>query len=405
MPLYRYDAFDRKGIKKTGTLDASSSAAAKEVLRTQGLMPIAMAEVSYESNTSLWSQLSEAPVQPKSVIVFTKQLAVLSRSAVPLLQALELLIEQFEGRFKRILIKIKDGVKSGEPFAKELAKHPKIFSNVYVQLVKAGEASGKLDGILDRLTEYLERSAETKTRINKAIQKPLITIIAAIVVLGLMLVLVVPGITEVLTKMGKELPMQTRILIALSDFLKNNAKEFGVMLAGLILWFSYWRTTQSGRYKIDELLLRFPLTAYFSKTKAVVQFSKTLGMLLESGVNLSEALNIVCAVVENAVLARQLSTARDKIIKEGKIARYLKETGMFPNIALYMIGTGEQSGKLGQMLLVVGNDYDVELSNLTDKMVESINPVLTMVMGGMVLFIVMAIMLPMLSMSDVKSFR
>ncbi len=405
MPLYRYDAFDRKGIKKTGTLDVSSPAAAKEVLRTQGLMPIAMAEVSYESNTSLWSQLSEAPVQPKSVIVFTKQLAVLSRSAVPLLQALELLIEQFEGRFKRILIKIKDGVKSGEPFAKELAKHPKIFSNVYVQLVKAGEASGKLDGILDRLTEYLERSAETKTRINKAIQKPLITIIAAIAVLGLMLVLVVPGITEVLTKMGKELPMQTRILIALSDFLKNNAKEFAVMLAGLILWFSYWRTTQSGRYKIDELLLRFPLTAYFSKTKAVVQFSKTLGMLLESGVNLSEALNIVCAVVENAVLARQLSTARDKIIKEGKIARYLKETGMFPNIALYMIGTGEQSGKLGQMLLVVGNDYDVELSNLTDKMVESINPVLTMVMGGMVLFIVMAIMLPMLSMSDVKSFR
>lgn len=405
MPLYRYDAFDRKGIKKTGTLDVSSPAAAKEALRTQGLMPIAMAEVSYESNTSLWSQLSEAPVQPKSVIVFTKQLAVLSRSAVPLLQALELLIEQFEGRFKRILIKIKDGVKSGEPFAKELAKHPKIFSNVYVQLVKAGEASGKLDGILDRLTEYLERSAETKTRINKAIQKPLITIIAAIVVLGLMLVLVVPGITEVLTKMGKELPMQTRILIALSDFLKNNAKEFGVMLVGLILWFSYWRTTQSGRYKIDELLLRFPLTAYFSKTKAVVQFSKTLGMLLESGVNLSEALNIVCAVVENAVLARQLSTARDKIIKEGKIARYLKETGMFPNIALYMIGTGEQSGKLGQMLLVVGNDYDVELSNLTDKMVESINPVLTMVMGGMVLFIVMAIMLPMLSMSDVKSFR
>ena len=260
-------------------------------------------------------------IELKTVILFTKQLSVLLKSAIPLLQAFELLLEQFEGKFRRILINIKDGIKSGESLAKELAKNPKIFSNVYVQLVKAGEASGKLDQILSSLTEYLEKTAETKKRIKKATTGPIMMLLFALLVVVGLLTVLVPKLTGMFSKMGKELPLPTRILVVASDALLNH---FFVLTGGIIVFiiaFSYWKSTPSGKYKLDALFLKLPMTSYFSKTKAVVQFSKTLGMLIESGVNLSEALDIVCNIVDNTVLTNKLKEARDNIIKEGKIAK------------------------------------------------------------------------------------
>jgi type II secretory pathway component PulF len=400
MPLYRYDSYNRRGGKAAGTIDAASVAAAKELLKGQGLMPITVVEVSGESSQSFLASMLEKPVDSKTVILFTKQLAVLLRSAVPLLQAIELLVEQFEGKFRRVLIAVKDAIKTGEPLAKELAKHPKIFSNVYVQLVKAGEASGKLEPILERLVSYMERSEETKKKVSKAMRQPIITLgFAVLVVVGLLTVLV-PKLTSMFTKMGKELPVPTKILIAMSGFLTNYFQAMGIGIVLFVIGFVYWKSTPTGRYQWDSLMLSFPLTAYFSRTKAVVQFSKTLGMLMESGVNLSEALDIVCNIVDNRVLTVKLNHARDKIIKEGKIAKYLSETGIFPKIALYMVGTGEQSGKLGQMLLTVGDDYEVELAELSDGLTEKINPIMTMVMGLIVGFIVVSIFMPMMSMGD-----
>lgn len=400
MPLYRYDSYNRSGGKASGTIDAASIAAAKEQLRAQGLMPIVVSEVKGEGSQSFFAGLFEKPVDAKQVILFTKQLAVLLRSAIPLLQAIELLVDQFEGKFRRVLISIKDAIKNGEPLAKELAKHPKIFSNVYIQLVKAGEASGKLEPILERLVSYLEHSEETKKKVTKAMRQPLITLTFAILVVVGLLTVLVPKLTAMFTKMGKELPLPTQILIAVSNFLTNNFTSAAVGLAVSGLIFVYWKSTPKGRYQWDTIMLRFPLTAYFSRTKAVVQFSKTLGMLMESGVNLSEALDIVCNIVENKVLAVKLNKARDNIIKEGKIAKYLSETGIFPKIALYMVGTGEQSGKLGQMLMTVGDDYEVELAELSDGLTEKINPMMTMIMGVLVGFIVVSIFMPMMSMGD-----
>ncbi len=400
MPLFHYESYSRRGAKVTGTLDAPSAQTAKDILQGQGLMPVKIVDASTEGARFFLSSLFEKKVDLKTLILFTKQLSVLLKSSVPLLQALELLIEQFEDPFRRTLVNIKDGVKSGESFAKELAKYPKIFTNVYVQLVRAGEASGKLDTILLRLTEYLERSAETKKKVKKAMATPLITLsFAFLVVIGL-LVGLVPKIKGVFSKMGHDLPIPTKILIALSDFFVNHFTVAIGSFIGCILLFTYWKSTPSGKLKVDEFLLKFALTAYFSKTKAVVQFSKTLGMLLESGVNLSEALDIVSNIVENKVLVQKLMGARDKIIKEGKIAKYLKETGIFPHIASYMISTGEQSGKLAEMLLTVGGDYENELNDLSDSLTAKINPIMTMVMGLIVLFIVAAIFLPIMSMGD-----
>lgn len=400
MPLYQYDAFNRRGGRVAGTIDAASSQNAKELLKGQGLMPVKIAEVMGDSGGFSLQSLFENPIELKTVILFTRQLAVLLKSAIPLLQAIELLTEQFDGKFKRILISVKDGLKSGEPLSKELNKYPTVFTNVYVQLVKAGEASGRLDLILDRLSSFLEKTEETKKRIKKAMSYPIMMLsFAALVVIG-MLVGMVPKIKGIFSSMGEKLPLPTRMLMVSSDFLLAHyfLLIIGLLVVGVL--FKYWKSTASGKYKIDELLLRFPLTAYFSRTKAVVQFSKTLGMLLESGVNLSEALDIVCNIVDNKVLTQKLLSARDKIIKEGKIATYLRETGIFPNIASYMISTGEQSGKLAEMLTTVGNDYDNELTELTDSLTAKISPIMTLVMGVVVGFIVLSIFLPIMSLGN-----
>ncbi|MFH0898822.1 MAG: type II secretion system F family protein [bacterium] len=403
MPLYKYDSFNRRGSKVKGTIEAPSLQAARQMLRGQGLMPTTISEVSGGlAQESFFASLFEKPVEAKTVILFTKQCTVLLRSGVPLLQAFELMAEQFEGKFKRILINIKEGLKSGQALAKEMGRYPKVFSNVYVQLVRAGEATGKLDQIMQRLTTFLEKDEETRKKIKKAMSYPIMMIsFSVLIVIGLLTVLV-PRLTGMFTKSGKALPGPTQFLVTSSDFILNHFMVLAGGIVGFIVLFTYWKSTPKGKYKFDELLLRFPLTAYFSRTKAVVQFSKTLGMLIESGVNLSEALDIVCSIVENSVLTQKLRDARDKIIKEGKIAKYLQETGIFPKIASYMISTGEQSGKLGEMLLTVGDDYDVELSELTDGLTAKITPIMTVVMGAIVGFIIVSIFLPIMEMGNIS---
>jgi type II secretory pathway component PulF len=202
------------------------------------------------------------------------------------------------------------------------------------------------------------------------------------------------------SKMKIELPGITLFFKNVSDIVLNN---YIILTSGLILIFiifGYWRSTVAGKYKLDQFFLKLPLTSYFSKTKAVVQFCKTLGMLLEGGVNLAESLDIVCNIVDNKVLVNKLKEARDKIVKEGKISKYLKETGIFPSIAIYMISTGEESGQLAQMLLTVGKDYDTQLSDLTDSLVSKIGPVMTLVTGLIIAMIVISVLLPIFSLGE-----
>ncbi len=401
MPFYQYDSFNRSGKRVTGTIDASSTESAKKILKGQGLMPFKIEEVGADTGKFDFMSIFEGKIDLKTKIVFTKQLAVLLRAGVPLLQSLELLVEQFEKKFKRILINVKDGVKGGQTLASQLNNYPKVFSNVYVQLVKAGEATGKLHLILIRLTDYLQRSEDTKRRVKKATSYPLFVLSFSFAVIIALITFLVPRITELFEKMGnKELPGPTLFLKNLSDLIKNNYFILSFVFIGLIFVITYWKSTPAGKNKLDELFLWLPLTSYFSKTKAVVQFSQTLGMLLEAGVNLSEALDIVCNIVENTVLVKKLQAAKEKIIKEGKISKYLKETGIFPNIASYMISTGEKSGQLSEMLLTVGLDYEEDLKEITDSLVAKVGPITTMITGAIIGFIVLAVFLPIADMGN-----
>lgn len=400
MALFSYEAFSKDGKKVKGVVDAPSANAVKELLTKQGLFPIKIEAAKEEARLGIIQRLFMRGVSTKNKILFTKQLAVLLKSGVPLLQALELLTEQVEGRLRVILVTVKDDVKGGTSLADALAKYPKVFENIYIQLVRAGEASGKLEVILERLTSYLERREQVSKKIRSALQYPIMQLVIALGVVVLLLTYIVPQMTETFVAEGKELPFSTEILITISNLLINHYLIILIVTIIAIVIFRYWKSTQWGARMYDAIKLRLPIIGYLTKTSAVVQFSYTLGMLLEGGVNLAQALDIVVAIIDNRVLAYELAQARDKIIKQGNIAQFLQQTGMFPGIAIYLIRTGEQTGQLDAMLLTVAQNYEVELTDLADRLTGLLGPIMLVVMAVIVGFIVMSVALPIVQMGE-----
>ena len=401
MALYMYQAFSRDGKKVKGQLDAPSSGGARELLQRKGLLPISIEPADQAAKKeSFFQRIFSSSVPLKEKILFTKQLSVLLKSGIPLLASLELLQDQFEGKLHRVLVTLKDGLKEGQSLADGMNQYPHIFENIYVQLVRAGEASGRLEVILERLTQFLERREEIGKKVSGALRYPMIQLaMVGCVVVGLM-TFVVPKLAGAFAGQGAALPLPTQILMMASDFFVYHYVLLLVLTIGFWLSFSYWSSTPSGTLMLDRIKLRMPIIKLFTRTGAIVQFCKTLGMLLEGGVNLSQALDIVCNIVDNQVLKKALEEAREKIVKEGKIAQYLKQTGIFPPMATYLIRTGEESGNLDMMLLNVGKTYEEELSELADTLTTLLNPIITIVMSLIVGFIVMAIALPIMSMGN-----
>lgn len=397
MALYVYKALTREGKHISGQIDAASSEAVRAEIVSKNMYPV---DIQLYKNASFQFSLRnifQQSVPFKDLIFFTKQLAVLLKSGVPLLQALELLVDQFKGKLHSILISLKDGIKEGRSLADGLENYPKVFSKIYIQLVRAGEASGQLEVILVRLTEYLERREDLRKKVSGALSYPIFQLVlVCAMVIGLM-TKVVPGLVDVLEGMSTKIPSQTKFLMALSDFMVNHYMVMYGSILAVVFSFTAWRSTKKGRYLWDALMLKIPVVKFFAKTNAVVQFCSTLGMLLESGVSLAPALDIVANIIENKVLLEAIEQAKEKIVKQGKITSFLKETNVFPPMAIYLIKTGEQSGELPLMLLTVSKNYEDELSELTESLTSKIEPVMLVVMGSIVGFVMWAIMGPLLS--------
>lgn len=405
MALYVYKALTKAGKQVSGRLDASSPGAVRVELTSKHLYPISIALYKDASTfRQFFGNLFQQKVAFKDLVFFTKQLGVMLRSGVPLLQSLEMLTDQFTGKLHSILVAIKDGIKEGSSLADGLENYPETFSTIYTQLVRAGEASGRLEYILDRLIEYLERKEALRKKISGALFQPIIQLIFIIVVVLGLMIKVVPSMVSVIGKMSSGLPTSTIILMAISDFLIHQYLLLAQIMLVLSLGFVYWSLTKQGKYVIDYFKLHIPVVGYFSQMGAVIQFCSTLGMLLENGVNLAQALDIVCNIIENKILLQSLETAKEKIIKQGKITSFLKETKIFPPMAIYLINTGEQNGKLDAMLLLVAKNYDEDVAELADKLTAALGPIMTTVMGIIVGFVMMAIMGPMLNMYNASSF-
>lgn len=401
MALYSYQALGKDGKKIRGTIDAVSPQAVRDNLTKMGLYPIKI-EVYVAGSIFQWSFRSffRRSISLKDKIFFTKQMALLLKSGVPLVQALELLVEQSDRKLRPIIIKLKDDIKEGTSLAGALEKYPAIFDATYVQLVRAGEASGNLDVILHRLSIYLERRQEITKRVKGALSYPLFQLVILIGIVSLLLIFVVPQIATTFEGQKAELPGPTRFLMGLSRFIRN---YYLLLIAAIILvyiGYRWFKATTIGRRFIDTAKLKLPLIGYFARMGTIVQFCRTLGMLVESGVNLAEALFIVCNIVENKQLTDTLMEARDNIIKQGRIAEYLKKTELFPPLAIYLIHTGEQSGNLGPMLITVAEYYERELTELSDSLSSKLGPIMTLVMAVLVGFIVISIVMPLVQSAE-----
>jgi type II secretory pathway component PulF len=395
MALYSYQAFSKDGKKISGTVDAPTLATAREQLAKMGVYPIKIALTTEGAAFSL-AGLFRRTVTTKEKILFTKQLAVLLRSGVPLLESLDLLIDQFEGRMKSILISIKDGLREGQSLAEGLGRYPKIFDTIFVQLVRAGEATGKLEIILERLTAYLERREQIAKRIKAALSYPMFQLAIIGLVVVFLMTAVIPSLASQFQRSGKALPVTTEILMNISDLLINHYIIILIIIVSIVLAFRYWLSTAAGSKIMDTIKLKIPIIKFFARTGAIVQFSRTLGTLIEGGVNLAEALDIVVKIIDNQILASSLKEARENIIKQGKIAQFLKQTGIFPPIAIHLIKTGEETGKLDAMLLTVAENYETELDEYVNTLSSLLDPIMLLVMGVIVGFIILSIAQPLM---------
>ena len=407
MPIYEYTALNLKGKTVSNIIDADSTVAARQKLRSANIYPIAIKEV-YDREVKKERRLSEllpkplsARVKPAELAMMTRQLATLLGAGFPLVSAIYTLIPQASSTtFKRILSQIKDAIEEGSSFAEALALYPDTFSPIYINMVKSGESSGTLELVLERLADISERQQALSNRIRSALAYPILMLIIGVIVLFVLLTYIVPSITAIFTDMGQTLPTPTRFLIATSEFMKTG---WWIILLGLIVLVAGFRQikkTDAGKYRLDQLVLKLPVIGNLVRKLAVGRFARTLGTLLDNGVSLLTALKIVQNVVGNRLVADTIEFAASEVEKGNSLARPLAASNIFPHISIQMVQVGEQSGDLETMLSKVADIYESEVENAILSLTTLLEPAIILVMGVIVGFIVLSICLPIFEMNQ-----
>lgn len=400
MPVYVYKGLTAQGRTVTGVLDADSPTSARVSLRRSGIFPTTLDEEATrqtrEASTSgvASSRLFErVPVQ--ELALFTRQLATLISAGLPLVECLETLGEQVErAALKRVLAHVRQQVREGGSLADALQAHPRVFSSIYVNMIRSGEASGALATVLVRLAEYTEGQARLLRTVQSALTYPLLMVIVASAILVFLLAYVVPQVLQIFRDTGQQLPLATQALVLISSFLFEHWWELVALSAGGLFGFSRILRTNKGRAWWDNLLLGLPWVGRLIQRLNVARVSRTLGTLLASGVPILTALDIVTQLVSNTRLRRALAEARVSVQEGENLAGPLKRSRVFPGLFVQMVTVGERSGELEPMLQRAAEAYDEEVATALSRLTSILEPLTILVMGGVVLFIVLAILLP-----------
>ena len=413
MPVYDYKGLTPAGDAKAGIIDADSPREARIKLRSQNVLVTQIAPragtvkaAAKETRKKPLLQFRRAAKGKKEIPIYTRQLATLLKSGIPLAQALSALIEQtqiadLEAAFRDIREKITGGLS----FAEALAYHPEYFDDLYANMVKAGEAAGNLDGVLHRLADYLQRQASIRSKVAAALAYPIVMMSVGVVIVIVLMTAVVPKIMQVVKQSKQSLPLMTRMLQGASDFLSTYWTVFGGGFVALVLFHRWSMRRAEYRYWVDKMKLKVPVLGDLYRKSAVSRFAISMSTLLKSGVPVLEALTIVKDIVHNAVIARVLDTVHQRIIEGTDIATPIKKSGVFPPVVGYMIAVGEQSGQLEELLDRVAEAYDEEVTVQTEKVTSLLEPLLIVSMACVVGFIVLAIMQPILRLSDMSKIR
>lgn len=404
MPNYHYTALDRSGNKLKGEVSAPNELAARKSIKDKGLFVVQMGlETKRFKLPSFFNQSTtqKTRVPGKELVFFTRQLATLLRSGFTLDNALAAISEQIaHPGFYDAILDLDRMVKEGKTFHESLSVYPYIFSDIFRSLVKAGEASGELPAILTKLALYLEDQAKLKTKIIATLTYPLVMLLACIGVIFVLMTYVVPNITQVILDQGKELPFATSLLINSSSFLAQWWMVIlGAFLFGVFTLRQYYKTV-TGRRVLDQFLLGLPLLGSLFTKVAISRFASTFAVLLRSGVEILRSMGIVKDVVGNVILQQAIVKAANNVGEGNSIAGPLGDSGVFPPIVIKMIDSGQKSGNLEDMLETIARDYDNEVESTILALTSILEPIIIIVMGSFVAFIVWAVLVPLQDMAN-----
>jgi general secretion pathway protein F len=407
MPVYEYKALDSKGKSKKGIIDADSPRIARLKLRAGGIFPIEISEeaqskIPVSSREVKFSQVFQR-IKMRDTTTMIRQLSTLIGAGLPLLTSLTALIDQVDNpSLKKVIAQIREEVTKGSSLADAMACHPRVFSNLYVNMVGAGETSGTLEVILSRLADFSEDQLRLRNRIMTALIYPVLMVFLGGGIVTFLVTYVIPTISEIFVEMEQALPLPTVILIGVSDFMRGFwwALLF-FMVVSLTGIHVFVRKTDQGRLLFDGLKLKVPIFGDLIRKSVVSRFSRTLGMLLNNGVPLLLSLDIVKGVVNNRIISNAIESVREDVREGENIAAPLGRTNVFPPLVIHMISAGENSGELEDMFFRVADSYDNEVETMISAMTSVLEPVLILAMGLVVGFIVLAILLPILEMNQI----
>jgi type IV pilus assembly protein PilC len=397
--VFQWSGKNVKGLIESGEIVASSKEEVIAQLRRRNIVPTLITEKKKAKGFTL---PFGKKIKDKDIVVFTRQFATMIDAGLPLVQALEILSTQVENkRFGEILKQVKIDVEGGATFADALRKHPRVFSELYVNMVAAGEAGGILDTILARLATYIEKAMKLKKKVKGAMIYPSVVMAVAVIVIGIIMVFVVPTFQKMYAGMGGILPLPTRIVISISNFLAGIG---GLMILGAIIFTIVFiiqlRRTDKGKFVTDKIILSMPVFGGIILKAAIAKFTRTLGTLTSSGVPILDGLDITAKTAGNKVIEKAIYEVR-KDVAEGKtIAEPLMRTKIFPPMVNHMISVGESTGALDSMLGKIADFYDDEVDAAVSALTSLIEPFLMVFLGGTVGFIIISMYLPIFKMGE-----
>jgi len=416
MPMYAFKGISPSGKNVNGMRDAESPKTLRQVLRKDGVVvtsfELAKGGKAQKEQAAQKKGLSRevdlggllSGVKKTEIAAFTRQLSTLLKSGIPLAESLGALVEQMANqRFKTVLSEVRTGVNEGQAFGDALAKHPKLFDDLFVSMIRAGELAGNLDEVLARLADFLESSQKLKSKITGAMIYPAVMVCIGTIIIAVLMIKVIPEITKTFTQAGKTLPINTRFLIATSGFIGRN---WILVLIALIIGgflFVKWKGSEAGKPVWHRFVLKLPGVGPLVRTVNVSRFSRTLGTMLASGVPMLRALDAAKATMGNVVLQHVIDDAKRAVTEGEALATTLKKSGQFPPTMIHMVAVGERAGQLEQMLERVALAYEAEIETKLSRFIALLEPLMLLSMGVIVAFIVISILQPIMDLGSISS--
>lgn len=395
MPSFRYKARDKFGALIEGTVETATVEGVAAQLDGLGYIPVSIKEEKKGIlSPDFFVQFTRITAQ--DLIVFSRQLATLINAGLPFVTSFDTLIEQTENpRFKMVIAKVKQDVEGGSTIADALSKHPKVFSDLYVNMIRAGEAGGVLDEILERLASLAEHEAETRARVKAATRYPIIVIAATAIAFVILLTFVVPKFIEIYANFKGTLPLPTRILILLNKLIKTYWYLIIGGIASLIIGVRWYINTEEGRLKWDNIKIRMPIFGPIFLKVAMSRFTRLFASLNRSGLPILQILDILSSTIGNKIISRVINNVSDSARSGKGLVHPMRVSNVFPPIVVRMIAVGEETGRMDEMLIKISDYYDTEVEYAIKNLSTMIEPILIVIIGGMVLFLALGVFLPM----------